>query len=140
MILDHNKNPRNYGDLPSHTHSSEGYNPLCGDHYHVYLIMDGDTIKDIHFAGTGCAISKASASVMTTLLKGKTRAQAEDLFKQFHDLVTSPVEQTPDEDALGKLAVFAGVREYPSRVKCASLAWHTMKAAVDKNGQAVSTE
>jgi nitrogen fixation NifU-like protein len=140
VILDHNKNPRNYGALKPCTHFSEGFNPLCGDHFDIYAVMDGDTIKDISFEGSGCAISKSSASIMTSLVKGKTKAEAETMIEQFQDLVTMPMDQQPDEDKLGKLAVFAGVREFPARIKCASLAWHTLKAAIEQQPKAISTE
>lgn len=139
VILDHNKNPRNYGELNPCTHFSEGYNPLCGDHINIYAILEGDLIKDIHFSGKGCAISKSSASIMTSLLKGKTRAEAEDLFEKFHKLVTADMAEKEIEE-LGKLAVFAGVKEFPSRIKCASLAWHTMKAAIEETNKTISTE
>ena len=140
VILDHNKNPRNYGELKPCTHFAEGYNPLCGDHFNIYANLDGDVIKDIHFAGSGCAISKSSASIMTTLLKGKTKTEAEVLFDKFQHLVTADMSELPDMDELGKMAVFAGVREFPARIKCASLAWHTMKTAISGEGKVVSTE
>lgn len=135
VILDHNKNPRNYGKLDGASHSAEGLNPLCGDQINVELMIDNGVITGITFSGSGCAISKSSASIMTTILKGKTIAEAEDIFAQFHDLVT--VDGGFDEEALGKLAVFAGVREFPARVKCASLAWHTLHAAL--RGEAMIT-
>ncbi len=138
VILDHNKNPRNFRLMEPHTHEAEGDNPLCGDHINIYLQMEGDVIKDISFQGKGCAISKASASLMTGELKGKTIAEAEEIFEQFHQLVTDK-NLVPDIDELGKLAVFAGVRSFPLRVKCASLAWHTMKSAV-KGIEKASTE
>ncbi|NKB67120.1 MAG: SUF system NifU family Fe-S cluster assembly protein [Candidatus Latescibacteria bacterium] len=140
VILDHNKNPRNFGKLDNANRAQEGFNPLCGDHLHVYLIMQGDTIEDIRFEGSGCAISKASASLMTSLLKGQTMAQAEALFGQFQELVTADTNAEIDLAPLGKLAVFAGVREFPMRVKCATLAWHTLKAAMDEDATPVSTE
>jgi nitrogen fixation NifU-like protein len=140
VILDHNKKPRNFRVLPDADTSAEGHNPLCGDNVTVYLRMDGDTIGDISFQGSGCAISKASASLMTTELKGKTRAEAEEIFERFHDLVTGKGDAEPDEEALGKLAVFSGVREYPARVKCASLAWHTLHSALEEGSQPVTTE
>ena len=139
-ILDHNKNPRNFGKLEKANRVQEGFNPLCGDHLHVYLDLDEDVIQDIHFEGSGCAISKASASLMTALLKGKTRAEAEELFDRFHGLVTADTDASVDLEAYGKLAVFAGVREFPMRVKCATLAWHTMKAALEGDDTPVSTE
>ena len=140
IILDHNKNPRNFGKLEKANRVQEGFNPLCGDHLHVYLDLDEDIIQDIHFEGSGCAISKASASLMTALLKGKTRAEAEELFDRFHGLVTADTDASVDLEAYGKLAVFAGVREFPMRVKCATLAWHTMKAALEGDDTPVSTE
>ena len=128
MILDHNKNPRNFADLPTANHLAEGYNPLCGDRLTIYLQMDGDVIREIKFLGSGCAISKASASMMTASLKGKSREEAEALFEKFHHLITGKTrEENPD---LGKLVVFSGVSEFPSRVKCASLAWHTLRSAL----------
>jgi nitrogen fixation NifU-like protein len=139
LIVDHSKRPRNFGPLAGATARAEGYNPLCGDKVAVQLKLENDLVADIGFQGSGCAISTASASLMTESLKGKTRAEAEKIFERFHSLLTS--EHTPAE--LGKLAVFAGVRAYPVRVKCATLAWHTMRAALRENGgQApqVSTE
>ena len=140
VILDHNKRPRNFRTIEHPTRTAKGHNPLCGDRLTLYLTLDGDRIADVAFEGSGCAISKASASLMTEALKGKTIAQAEALFERFHDVVTSPGDLPVNTDGLGKLAVFAGVREYPARVKCASLAWHTMKAAVATPDAVVSTE
>jgi nitrogen fixation protein NifU and related proteins len=140
VILDHNKRPRNFRAIEHPTRTAKGHNPLCGDRLTLYMTLDGDRIADVAFEGSGCAISKASASLMTEALKGKTVAQAEALFKRFHDVVTSPGDAPVSTDGLGKLAVFAGVREYPARVKCASLAWHTMKAAVATPDAVVSTE
>lgn len=137
VILDHNKNPRNFGELEDASHHSEGYNPLCGDHLYLDLKFDGDVISQVAFRGDGCAISKASASVMTSLLIGKTKEEAKQLFDRFLALVTSDTEVHIEED--GKMAIFAGVREFPARVKCASLAWHTMKSAIE-GGEVVSTE
>jgi len=139
VILDHNRRPRNFRALEQASRTQEGYNPLCGDRLTVYVKLAGDVIEDVSFQGTGCAISKASASLMTDALKGKTVVQARAIFDQFHDMVTSSPE-TPAAD-LGKLSVLSGVREYPTRIKCASLAWHTLKAAVsdDKAGP-ISTE
>ena len=137
VILDHNKKPRNYHKLPQPNHHAEGYNPLCGDHINIYLQMNGDLICDISFEGSGCAISKASASLMTDTLKGKTKEKAENLFNHFHKMVTGKEEASPE---LGKLAIFSGVREFPARVKCASLAWHTLKAAFDNKNETISTE
>ena len=139
VILDHNKKPRNFHKLENANRRADGYNPLCGDTVTVYLALDGDTVKDVSFQGHGCAISTASASVMTELLKGKTRAQAEDLFRTFHDLVTGKAADA-DPDRLGKLAVFAGVSEFPVRVKCATLCWHTARAAMEGREEPVSTE
>jgi nitrogen fixation NifU-like protein len=139
IILEHNKNPRNYRKLPEANRMLEGYNPLCGDHYTLYLKIVDDTIVDISFEGAGCAISKASASVMTTLLKGKTKSEAEKIFETFHLLVTGELKDISFE-TLGKLGAFAGVSEFPARVKCASLAWHTMRSALESKTTAVSTE
>jgi nitrogen fixation NifU-like protein len=139
IILEHNKNPRNFKKMPEATRMLEGYNPLCGDHYTLYLKMVGDTIEDISFEGSGCAISKASTSVMTTLLKGKTKAEAETLFETFRLLVTGELKDMSFE-TLGKLGAFAGVSEFPARVKCASLAWHTMHNAIEAKSDVVSTE
>lgn len=140
VILDHNRNPRNFGALENHTHTAEGFNPLCGDHFFVDLILENNLVKEIHFHGQGCALSKASASIMTTLLKGKTLEEAGKLFEKFHDLVTGKTESITTVEEYGKIAVFSGVREFPVRVKCASLAWHTMKAAISIDGKVVSTE
>jgi nitrogen fixation NifU-like protein len=139
VILDHNRRPRNFRAIENASRKQEGYNPLCGDRLTLYLRLDGNVITDLAFQGIGCAISKASASLMTDALKGKTVDDARALFDRFHDMVTSPPE-TPIPD-LGKLSVLSGVREYPTRVKCASLAWHTLRAAVagDLEGP-VSTE
>ena len=140
IILDHNKNPRNFGKIDPANRVREGYNPLCGDHLHVYLHVAGDTIADISFEGSGCAISKASASLMTAALKGKPVPEAVAMFEKFQEMVTAEVDAPVDDQSLGKMAVFAGVREFPMRVKCATLAWHTMKAAVDEDQAPVSTE
>lgn len=140
VIIEHNKNPRNWREMPDATCSNEGFNPLCGDRFHVFLKLNGDVIEDASFHGCGCAISKASASIMTTLLKGKTKKEAEALFVKYHTLVTSPPDAPIDEKDLGKLAVFCGVREFPIRIKCATLAWHTMLAALDGKKTTVSTE
>ena len=140
IILDHNKNPKNYGELPSCDYCSEGYNPLCGDRVKVYLKVENDVITDVKFTGSGCAISKASASVMTTLLKGKTVREAEELFNKFQALVTQDAHEEIKFEDYDKLAVFAGVREFPTRIKCASLAWHTMLAALKNKDESVSTE
>lgn len=138
VILDHNRSPRNFKRPERTNRTSEGHNPLCGDEVTVHLDLEGDVIRDVGFQGSGCAISKASASVMTTLVKGRTVAEADALFERFHDLVTTG--QTRDTVDLGHLAVFAGVHEYPSRVKCAALAWHTLRAALHDASTIVSTE
>ena len=137
VILDHNRRPRNFRQLEDPSHRAEGYNPLCGDRLNLFLRLDGERIADVGFQGSGCAISKASASLMTDSLKGLTVAEARDLFDRFHRMVTTPPDQ-PVED-LGKLSVLAGVREFPVRVKCASLAWHTLKAALARSDR-TSTE
>jgi len=139
VIIEHSKRPRNFRPLGDTAHKAEGYNPLCGDTVTVYLTLDGDVVSDVSFQGHGCAISTASASVMTELLKGKTRAEAERLFRTFHDLVTGKAEDA-DAERLGKLAVFAGVSEFPVRVKCATLCWHTARAALEGREEPVSTE
>jgi nitrogen fixation NifU-like protein len=138
IILDHNKNPRNYHELPNATRKVEGYNPLCGDHYTVFLELDGETIRDVGFTGNGCAISKASASVMSTTVKGKTREEAERYFETFHRLVTGDTTGL-STDELGRLAAFSGVSEFPARVKCASLAWHTLRTALENEAKEVVT-
>ncbi len=140
VILDHNKNPKNFRKIEAANRSAEGYNPLCGDRIDLYLHVEGDVIKDISFEGAGCAISKSSASVMTTVLKGKSTAEAEQLFKKFQKLITSAPGAEPDLQDMGKLAIFCGVREFPLRVKCAGLAWHTMAAALKNENTTVSTE
>lgn len=140
VILDHNKSPRNYRKLDSANHSSEGYNPLCGDKVNIYLDVEDNIIKDVSFLGSGCAISKASASLMTTILKGKTTEEAEGLFEKFHNLITGKDDLEVDIEEMGKLAVFAGVKEFPSRVKCAGLAWHTMISALKGESKTVTTE
>jgi len=140
VILDHNKNPRNFHRMIQPDRKVDGYNPLCGDHYTIFLKMDGDTIADISFDGGGCAISKASASVMSSIVKGKTKKEAEELFQQFHKLVTGEIDPGNNIESLGKLAAFSGVSEFPARVKCASLAWHTLHAALQTTEHRVSTE
>ncbi len=140
VILDHNKNPRNFRKMEDATRHVEGYNPLCGDHYTLFVKMDGDVIKDVSFEGAGCAISKASASVMSSMLKGKTKADAENLFQDFHKLVKGELNAEENAERLGKLAAFAGVSEFPARVKCASLAWHTLHSALNEEVRTVSTE
>jgi nitrogen fixation protein NifU and related proteins len=137
VILEHSKHPRNYRALDAANHKAEGFNPLCGDHFTIYADVKDGTIHDLSFQGTGCAISKASASMMTQSLKGKSAAEAEELFTRFHDLVTG---RGGSADAVGKLAVFAGVSEFPLRVKCATLAWHALRAALRGDQEAISTE
>ena len=138
VILDHNRRPRNFGPLPEANRQAEGYNPLCGDKVTVFLDVEDGRIAGVSFQGSGCAISTASASLMTEALAGRTVAEARELFRDFHDLVTTGAgEGSPD---LGKLAVFGGVREFPMRVKCATLAWHTLLAALEAKDQPVSTE
>jgi len=139
VILDHNKNPRNFHDMPDATNRVDGYNPLCGDHYTIFLKRDGDTIKDLSFTGSGCAISKASASVMSSTLKGKSKEEADRLFETFHQLVTGDQSGLSAAD-LGRLAAFSGVSEFPARVKCATLAWHTLRSALEGRDEKVSTE
>jgi nitrogen fixation NifU-like protein len=139
VILDHNKNPRNFREIESSTTHADGNNPLCGDALRVYLEMDGDTVKDVAFKGSGCAISKASASMMTQMVKGKTKDEAEVLFDEFHRMVTGKLDPENEDSHLGKLKIFAGVLEFPARVKCASLSWHTLHAALN-NEETISTE
>ncbi len=139
VILDHNKKPRNFRKLENANHSAEGFNPLCGDHLTIYLALENDAVKEISFEGSGCAISKAAASMMTQAVKGKTKDEAEQLFSSFHNMVTSELNEDDAADRLGNLRVFSGVREFPVRVKCATLPWHTMHAALN-NEAIVSTE
>ena len=141
VILDHNKRPRNFGELPGCDHQAAGNNPLCGDRLTVFLVIEGDRVAEVSFQGSGCAISTASASLMTEVVRGKSIEEVERLFHAFHDLLTgdpSVAGEAPPE--LGKLAVFAGVREYPVRVKCATLAWHTLQAALENRATPISTE
>lgn len=140
VILEHSKAPRNFKKLSNANHRAEGFNPLCGDRFTVYLDVDGDTVRDISFEGSGCAISKASASMMTQAVKGKTAAEAEQLFSDFHKFVTTQDHSDSQTAELGKLAVFSGVAEFPARVKCATLAWHTLQAALENKQEPVSTE
>ena len=140
VILDHNKSPRNFGVMEDPDFEAEGYNALCGDQFRVYLRMKDGTIEEVQFEGSGCAISKSSASIMTTLLKGKTRKEAELLFDNFRDMITSNPDTSIDAKELGKLVVFSGVREFPIRIKCATLAWHTLLAALKGEADTVSTE
>ena len=139
-ILEHNRNPRNFKKLEGATHVAQGYNPLCGDHLWVYMkVSDQNVIEEAAFEGSGCAISKASASMMTTALKGKTVDGARVLFHEFHNLVIGQLKPDTQSNHLGKLTVFSGIWQYPSRVKCASLSWHTMNGAIEKKNS-VSTE
>jgi nitrogen fixation NifU-like protein len=140
VILDHNRRPRNFGALADATRVANGHNPLCGDRLKLYLKLDGERIENISFEGSGCAISKASASLMTDAVKGRSTIDALALFDRFHQVVTTPIDQPIDEESVGKLAVLAGVREFPARVKCASLAWHTLKAALSGTQEPVKTE
>jgi nitrogen fixation NifU-like protein len=140
VILDHNKNPRNFGELEHYNHHAHGHNPLCGDNLELFLEVKDDVINEVKFNGSGCAISKASASIMTTILKGKTVEQARNLFEDFHSAVTSDPMSSYEELNLGKLSVFCGVREFPARVKCASLAWHTLINALDNIQESAVTE
>jgi nitrogen fixation protein NifU and related proteins len=139
VILDHYKRPRNFGPLEGADHKAEGHNPLCGDRVTIYLVIEGDVIRNISFQGAGCAISTASASLMTEMLKGKTLAEVETLFGEFHAMLTGDPSQ-PADPAQGKLAVFSGVREFPARVKCATLSWHTLQAALKEQKEPISTE
>ena len=140
VILDHNRTPRNFREPEGANRSANGDNPLCGDKIQVFLTLDGDRIADVGFEGEGCAISTASASLMTESIKGKPLSEVEHLFEDFHALVTSGPRSEVDASALGKLAVFGGVREFPIRVKCATLAWHTMRAALAERGETATTE
>ncbi len=141
VIVDHNKSPRNFGKLSECSHEADGYNPLCGDKLHIYLKIDDDgIIEDVSFEGEGCAISIASASLMTDAIKGRPVKDFEHLFDDFQHMVTSDLSEMPDDERLGKLAVLAGVREFPSRIKCATLCWHTMKSAVQGSDQPARTE
>jgi len=137
IILDHSKRPRNCHPMEDATRQAEGYNPLCGDKLKLFLKMDGDIVKDVSFVGSGCAISTASASLMTESMKGKSREEALRILEKFHDLLTTDTAVSKD---LGKLVVFCGVRDYPARVKCATLAWHTLKSALDNSTDPVTTE
>ncbi len=140
-ILDHNKQPRNFRELDDANRRADGHNPLCGDKLTVYLKVDeDDRVVDLGFQGVGCAISTASASLMTEFVKGKSRSEIEEDFERFHELVTAKPEEQPDSNGLGKLAVFSGVREFPVRVKCATLSWHTLRAALEQSEQEVKTE
>jgi nitrogen fixation NifU-like protein len=140
VILDHNKKPRNFREPDGANRGSEGHNPLCGDRVVVHLVLEGDVVKDVGFQGQGCAISTASASLMTEAIKGRPVGEVRDLFERFHALVTSRPSEEIDAADLGKLSVFAGVREFPMRVKCATLCWHTLCAALDGESEPVTTE
>jgi nitrogen fixation NifU-like protein len=137
VIIDHSKRPRNFHQMADATRRVEGYNPLCGDKLALFVKLDGEVLQDVSFVGAGCAISTASASLMTESVKGKSRQEAVALMERFHDLLTT---EKPQADGLGKLTVFSGVREFPARVKCATLAWHTLKSALTGESEAVSTE
>ncbi len=139
VVLDHSRSPRNFRALADASAEADGTNPLCGDRVHVWVALDGDSVREVSFMGDGCAISKASASLMTQALRGKTKHEARDLFEDFHRLVTG-ASRGEDPARLGKLVVFAGVSEFPVRVKCASLAWHTFKAALEGATAPVTTE
>ena len=140
VILDHSKHPRNFKVLDHANHHAEGFNPLCGDRLQLFLVIDDGQIKDISFQGSGCAISKASASMMTASVKGKTTREAEALFREFHQMLSGKMGHSFNAEKLEKLAVFSGVNEFPVRVKCATLAWHTLKAGMESDGKIVSTE
>ena len=139
VIFDHNRSPRNFRVIENPSREVEGFNPLCGDRLTLYLDIDDGVITDASFQGSGCAISTASVSLMTEIIKGKTQQEAEDLFKTFHDMTTGKDEEV-NLEAVGKLAVLAGVRQYPGRVKCATLAWHTLDAAIKNQEKSISTE
>jgi nitrogen fixation protein NifU and related proteins len=140
VILEHSKTPRNFRVQPAANHKAEGFNPLCGDRFTIYVTLEGQAIQDVSFQGSGCAISKASASMMTQSIKGKTMAEAEKIFERFHEMVTGHAQRPAEESDLGKLTVFSGVSEFPVRVKCATLAWHTLHAALEGKQDPVSTE
>lgn len=140
VILEHHHKPRNFGKMEKPTHDAEGYNPLCGDHLHVYLQVNADgVVENVSFVGDGCAISRASASMMTAAIKGKKVDEVKALFSEFHNLITGKLNPEKDPNHLGKLAIFSGIWQYPSRVKCASLSWHTMNGALEKE-KTISTE
>ncbi len=140
LILEHSKKPRNFHVLEHANHSAEGFNPLCGDKFKLYLEIKDDRIQDIGFQGSGCAISKASASMMTASVKGKTVQEAEELFNEFHKMLSGEASAKANQTKLGKLSVFSGVSEFPVRVKCATLVWHTLHAGMEANGKTVCTE
>lgn len=137
VILDHSKSPRNFREMKEANAQAQGHNPLCGDNVTLYFHMDGDVVKDVSFQGSGCAISKASASILTEHLKGRSKSEIRELFDRVHDMITTGHS---DEEELGKLAVFAGVHKFPARVKCAILPWHAAMSALDGAGETVSTE
>ncbi len=140
VILDHNKNPKNFGKLEHPTHDAEGFNPLCGDHLHLYLVVNNGVVTDVKFEGSGCAISKSSASLMTEIIKGKSIGEVERIFNRFHDMVTGNSSDNDTFEDLDKLAILQGVKEFPARVKCATLAWHTLEAAVRNDQKTITTE
>jgi len=141
VILDHNRKPRNFHEIEGASHTCHGVNPLCGDDITVYLNVDeGDVIKEVSFLGSGCAISKASTSLMTTFLKGKKVDSARKIKEEFHKMILGEMDPEKEEHSLGKLTLFMGIREFPSRTKCASLAWHTLVGALDKKNEGISTE
>ncbi len=140
VILDHNRNPRNFAEVPDASHTAEGFNPLCGDRLTIYLKVKDSVIEDVGFQGSGCAISKASASVMTTCVKGKTRAEADEFFDRFHRMVLGEDNSAVDIMEIGDMAALSGVSKFPIRVKCATLAWHTYRAALEQKSTSVSTE
>lgn len=140
VILDHNRRPRNYGTLEHPDRQANGHNPLCGDRVTLALTLDGDRISAVRFEGAGCAISRASASLMTEAVQGRTLSEVQDLFDRFHAMITAPLEREAGDASLGKLEVLGGVREFPVRIKCASLPWHTLKAALGASGQVAVTE
>jgi len=140
MILDHSRKPRNFRALEKANHKAEGYNPLCGDRLTIYLEVEGDTVKDVSFEGSGCAISKASASMMTAAVKGKKISEIEAIFQSFHQMLSRGAGTDFDASSLGKLAVFSGVTEFPARVKCATLAWHTLRSGLENKHEPAATE
>jgi nitrogen fixation NifU-like protein len=140
VILEHNKNPRNFREIADADQYADGKNPLCGDALRVYVSLDGDTVTDVAFKGSGCAISKASASMMTQAVKGKTKAEAVEMFDEFHRMVKGELDFESTPNHLGRLKIFKGVREFPARVKCASISWHTLRAALEGVDQPISTE
>jgi nitrogen fixation NifU-like protein len=140
LILDHTRHPRNFGPLEDANRHAHGHNPLCGDRVTVHVRLEGEKLADVRFEGSGCAISTASASLMTESVRGRTKQETDELYQRFHALVTGEPGPAPDPDALGKLAAMGGVRDYPLRVKCATLVWHALVAALEGRGESVSTE